>query len=106
MYSLQHRTYLIYNIFCEAHFIQVDDLPPIIPQLQELRGEELNIAIKLPYKAVYNLRDVDLSETALEQATKGEEWYAMGDAQGVKRKIKFLKLKNILAPAQSPSHWR
>ena len=96
MYGLKGRLYLVYNIFISADFIQIDDMPPIIPVARDIEDVDSNVVIHLPYKKYYKLKDVDFTEEFLKDTSVGELEYTCKDSHGVSRKIKFLKLKNML----------
>jgi hypothetical protein len=98
MYILKSRAYLVYNIFCEAHFIQADGLLPILAQINPIKDEPNNIAISLPYKKRYKLKDINFTEDNLIESQKVDDYYLIPDEHEASRKIKFLKLKNIFTP--------
>ena len=101
MYILKSRAYLVYNIFCEVHFIQADDLLPILAQINPIKDELNNIVISLPYKKRYKLKDINFTEDNLAESKKVDDYYLIPDDNGVNHKIIFLKLKNIFTPDRS-----
>ena len=96
MFLLKSKLYLVYNVFSSADFVEIDDLPPIIPILSDIKDDKSNIVITLPYKKYYKLKDVSFNELELSETSCGKENYSCVDTKGDKRKIKFLKLKNML----------
>ena len=54
MYGLKGRLYLVYNIFISADFIQIDDMPPIIPVARDIEDVDSNVVIHL--KNITNLK--------------------------------------------------
>ena len=101
MFLLKSKLYLVYNVFQSADFVQVDGLHPIIPLLGHIKDEPSNILLTLPYEKYYNLKDVTFTEEALSEASTGKEFYTCVDSLGDKRKIKFLKLTNMLEPKKN-----
>ena len=51
---------------------------------------------KTPHQEYYKLKDVSFNELELSETSCGKENYSCVDTKGDKRKIKFLKLKNML----------
>tara|TARA_Y100000592_G_scaffold87564_1_gene142266 strand:- start:37 stop:351 length:315 start_codon:yes stop_codon:yes gene_type:complete len=96
MFSLKSKLYLVYNVFEYADFIRIDDMPPVIPILKDIKDDKENIAVTLPYKKYYKLKDVSFNEVELADTSCGKEHYSCVDVEGNKRKITFLKLKNML----------
>jgi len=95
MFVLKSRIYLVYNLFCGAHFIQADDLSPVLPNIKPLEGEPNNVAVSLP------TLDINFTEDELAEAKKAGDYFFIKDNKGVKRKIIFLKLENMLASHRS-----
>ena len=99
------RVFYIYNTFCKTHFVRVEDLPPILPKMREIIGEDDNILIHLPYKKIYNLNDIDFTERALMEYAKVEDYISVYDTQGNARKVFFLLLKNMFSKkVEYPHH--
>jgi len=96
MFSLKSKLYLVYNVFEYADFVRIDDMPPIIPVLKDIKDDGSNIAVTLPYEKYYGFKDVSFNELELSEASCGKENYLCVDIDEVKRKITFLKLKNML----------
>tara|TARA_Y100000593_G_scaffold84754_1_gene160700 strand:- start:522 stop:830 length:309 start_codon:yes stop_codon:yes gene_type:complete len=96
MFLLKSKLYLIYNVFQSADFIQIDDMPPVIPYMSDIKDDPTNIVVTLPYDKYYQINDVTFMEEDLSEASTGAEFYTCIDSTGNKRKIKFLKLTNML----------
>lgn len=93
---LKSKLYLVYNVFRSADFIQVDDMPPVIPCMGDIKDDPTNIVVTLPYEKYYQINDVTFMEEDLSETSTGTEFYTCIDSAGNKRKIKFLKLTNML----------
>ena len=93
--NLKH--YLFYSYFQDAHFVAIDNLPPIIVQLFAITDED-GIVATLPYKENYekDFKDISFTQGELFQGTRFDDRIECKDTEGVNRMIRFFKLHNTL----------
>ena len=91
------KSYVYYSYFQEAHFVASDDLPPIIVKLFAITDED-EILVTLPYHEKYGLdfKDISFRQSDLFQATRFDDRIEVDDTEGVKRKVRFFKLHNMM----------
>ena len=91
------KSYLFYSYFQEAHFIAIDNLPPIIVQLFAITDGD-GIVATLPYYEKYSkdFKDISFTQGELFLANKFDDRIEAKDTEGVNRKVRFFKLTNIL----------
>ena len=98
MFQLNNiKSYLFYAYFQDAHFVAIDNLPPIIVQLFAITDDD-GIVATLPYNEKYgkDFKDISFTQGALFGASRFDDRIEVKDTEGVNRKIRFFKLHNMM----------
>ena len=91
------KSYLFYSYFQEAHFVAIDNLPPIIVKLFAITDDD-GVVVTLPYKEKYekDFKDISFTQGELFQASRFDDRIEVKDTEGVNRKVRFFNLHNML----------
>ena len=91
------NSYVYYSYFQEAHFVAIDDLPPILPKLFAITDKD-EVLVTMPYFDLFkqDFKNISFSQSSLFAASKINDYIAVEDLEGVSRKIRFFKLHNIM----------
>ena len=91
------KSYVYYGYFQEAHFVAIDDLPPILPKLFAITEED-GILVTLPYNELYqkDFKDISFRQKDLFSASRFDDRIEAKDSEGVSRKVRFFKLHNMM----------
>jgi hypothetical protein len=96
--KLNHiKSFLYYTYFQEAHFVSIDDLPPIIVTLFAITDED-GIVVTIPYNEKYghDFKDISFRQSDLFSSARFDDRIEVKDSEGVSRKVRFFKLHNML----------
>lgn len=88
------KSYVYYGYFQEAHFVAIDNLPPIIPKLFAITEED-GILVTLPYNELYqkDFKDISFRQKDLFSASRFDDRIEVQDSEGVSRKVRFLNYR-------------